>query len=139
MKITFIMPNIGRQDHALYVDEARMEPLGLGVLAGLTPPDVQCVLYDDRMEEINYDEPTDLVVISVEIYTALRSYEIAAEYRKREIPVILGGVHPTLFHEECRPFCDSVYIGDAEFRWGEVVEDAKRRRLKPIYQANAAG
>ncbi len=63
----------------------------LGVLAGLTPADVDCVLYDDRMEEIPYDEPTDLVAISIEIYAARRAYEIAAEYRQRGVPVILGG------------------------------------------------
>ena len=135
MKITFVMPNIGRQEHSLYVDEARMEPLSLGVLAGLTPPDVECVLFDDRMEEIPYDEPTDLVAISIEIYAARRAYEIAAEYRAREVPVILGGAHPTLFPEECIRYADSVYLGDAEFRWAEVVDDARHHRLKPIYHA----
>lgn len=135
MKITFIMPNIGRQEHSLYVDEARMEPLSLGVLAGLTPPDVECVLYDDRMEEIPYEEPTDLVAISIEIYAARRAYEIAAEYRARGVPVILGGAHPTLYPEESQAHCDSLYIGDAEFRWAEAVEDARRGELKPTYHA----
>jgi radical SAM superfamily enzyme YgiQ (UPF0313 family) len=135
MKITFIMPNIGRQEHSLYVDEARMEPLSLAVLAGMTPPHVECALFDDRMEEIPYDEPTDLVAISIEIYAARRAYEIAAEYRARGVPVILGGAHPTLFPEECIRYADSVYIGDAEFRWAEVVDDARHRRLKPIYRA----
>ena len=68
----------------------------LAVLAGMTPPDVDVVLYDDRMESIPYDEPTDLVAISVESYTARRSYEIAEEYRQRGAQVILGGLHPTL-------------------------------------------
>ena len=135
MKITFIMPNIGRQDHSLYVDEARMEPLSLGVLAGLTPADVECVLYDDRMEEIPFDEPTDLAAISIEIYAARRAYEIAAEYRARGVPVILGGAHPSLFPEECQEYADSIYIGDAEFRWAEAVEDARHGRLKPRYDA----
>lgn len=135
MKITFIMPNIGRQEHSLYVDEARMEPLSLGVLAGLTPADVDCVLYDDRMEEIPYDEPTDLVAISVEIYTARRTYEIAAEYRARGVPVILGGPHPTLFPEEAAEHADAVYLGDGEFRWAEVVDDARHGRLKRLYHA----
>ncbi|MBC8356192.1 MAG: B12-binding domain-containing radical SAM protein [Planctomycetes bacterium] len=135
MKITFIMPNIGRQDHSLYVDEARMEPLSLGVLAGLTPPDVECVLYDDRVEEIPYGEQTDLVAISIEIYAARRSYEIAAEYRERGVPVILGGAHPTLFPDECKPHCDSVFLGDGEFRWAEAVEDARRGELKLVYHA----
>jgi radical SAM superfamily enzyme YgiQ (UPF0313 family) len=112
-----------------------MEPLSLGVLAGLTPPDVECVLYDDRMEEIPYDEPTDLVAISIEIYAARRAYEIAAEYRARGVPVILGGAHPTLFPEECMPYADSVFIGDAETLWAEVVDDARNHRLQPIYRA----
>ena len=36
MKLTLIKPNIGRMEHSLYVDEGRMEPLQLGLLAGLT-------------------------------------------------------------------------------------------------------
>jgi hypothetical protein len=102
MKITFIKPNIGRLEHSLYVDEGRMEPLQLGVLAGLTPPDVECVLYDDRIEPIPYDEPTDLAAITVEIYTARRAYEIAEEYRLRGVPVVMGGFHATLAPDECR-------------------------------------
>ena len=51
-----------------------MEPLMLGVPAGLTPPDVEVVLYDDRMEAIPYDEPADLVAITVETFTARRAY-----------------------------------------------------------------
>ena len=74
MKITLIKPNIGRLGHSLYVDEGRMEPLQLGVLAGMIPDDFNVVLFDDRMEEISYDDPTDLVAITVETYTARRAY-----------------------------------------------------------------
>ena len=52
MKITFVFPNIGQPEHSRYVDEARMEPLPLGVLAALTPGDVEVSMFDDRMEEI---------------------------------------------------------------------------------------
>ncbi|HSH74606.1 MAG TPA: radical SAM protein [Longimicrobiales bacterium] len=135
MKVTFIKPNIGRMEHSLYVDEARMEPLMLGVLAGLTPPDVECVLYDDRLEEIPYDEPTDLVAITVEIYTARRAYEIAGEYRSRGVPVIIGGIHPTALPEESAAHADSLFLGDAETAWATVIEDARRGQLKPVYQA----
>src|SRR5258708_777276 len=60
MKLTLIKPTIGRMAHSLYVDEARMEPLNLGVLAALTPADVDVVMYDDLMEPIPYHDPTDL-------------------------------------------------------------------------------
>ena len=78
MRLILIKPTIGRREHSLYVDEGRMEPLMLGVLGGLTPPDVDIVLYDDRMEAIPYDEPADLVAITVETYTARRAYAMAS-------------------------------------------------------------
>ncbi|MCS5642894.1 MAG: methylase, partial [Dehalococcoidia bacterium] len=135
MKLTLIFPNMGFHSHGGYTDEGRMEPLPLSVLAALTPADVECVLYDDRMEDIPFDEPTDLVAISIEIYTARRSYEIAAKYRERGIPVIFGGMHVTLVPEEAGKFADSIYIGDAETGWAGVIEDFKRGELKAIYQA----
>ena len=134
MKITFIKPNIGRREHSLYIDQGRMEPLMLGVLAGLTPPDVEVILYDDRMEVIPYDEQTDLVAITVETYTARRSYEIAGEYRQRGVPVILGGMHPTLLPEEAVQQADSIFLGDAETLWLQVVEDARLGKLQQRYQ-----
>lgn len=133
MKITFIKPNIGRREHSLYVDHGRMEPLMLGVLAGLTPPDVEVTLFDDRMESIPYDQHTDLVAITVETYTARRAYEIAAEYRQRGVPVIMGGMHPTLLPDETALHADSVFTGDAETMWATVVADAQKGQLKRRY------
>ena len=135
MKLTLIKPTIGRREHSLYVDEGRMEPLMLGVLAGLTPPDVEVVLYDDRLEAIPFDEPTDLVAITVETYTARRAYEIAEEYRQRGVPVILGGMHVALLPDEAAEHADSIFIGDAETAWAEVIADARRGCLKPRYFA----
>jgi radical SAM superfamily enzyme YgiQ (UPF0313 family) len=135
MKLTIIKPNIGRLEHSLYVDEARMEPLQLGVLAALTPPDVEVALYDDRMEPIPYDDPTDLVAITVETFTARRAYEISAEFRQRGIPVIMGGMHPTLLPDEAAQHADAIYIGDAELLWSQVIADARQGKLQPIYKA----
>jgi hypothetical protein len=55
MRLVLIKPNIGRREHSLYVDEGRMEPLQLGILAALTPKEIDVVMYDDRMEEIPFD------------------------------------------------------------------------------------
>ncbi len=135
MKITLIKPNMGRMDRRPYVDSGRMEPLQLGVIAALTPPDVEVVLYDDRMEAIPYDEPTDLVAITVETFTAKRAYEISSEFRKRGLPVILGGMHPTLIPEEAARHADSIFLGDAESMWPTAVDDARRGKLRPVYRA----
>lgn len=135
MKLTLIRPNIGRLEHSLFVDEARMEPLALGVIAALTPRFVEVVMYDDRQETIPFDEPTDLVAISVEVFTARRAYEISAEFRARGIRVILGGIHVTLLPEEAAQHANSIYIGDAEFLWSQVIADAQADQLQPIYHA----
>ena len=126
--ITFIKPTLGRRDDGdRFVDEGRMEPLSLGVLAGLTPPGVDCRLLDDRIDVIDYDEPTDLVAINVETFTARRAYEIAAEYRARGVPVVLGGMHPTLLPDEVAEHADAVCTGDAETVW---ARDRQRRATR---------
>ena len=110
-----------------------LEPLVFAVLAGLTPPDVESVLYDDRIETIPFEEPTDLVAITVDTFTAKRSYQIATQYHCRGIPVVMGGYHPTLQTEEVLQFATSVVIGDAEGVWAEAIEDARKGNLKRIY------
>ena len=134
MILTLIKPNIGRKGHSLYVDEGRMEPLQLGVLAALTPDDVTVLLYDDRMERIPFDKPTDLVGITVETFTARRAYEISAEYRRRGVTVIMGGMHAKLIPEEVSRHCDSIMIGDAEDKWPEMIDDFQQGRLKKCYR-----
>lgn len=135
MKLTLIKPNIGRREHSLYVDEGRMEPLPLGILAALTPADVEVVLYDDRMEAIPYDEPTDLVAITVETFTARRAYEISAEYRKRGVTTVMGGMHAMLIPEEVQLHCDCVIVGDAEPVWAAMIQDFREGRLQKRYAA----
>ncbi len=134
MKLILIKPNIGRREHSLYVDEGRMEPLPLGVLAGLTPPAIEVKLYDDRCESIPFEEAVDLVAITVETYTARRSYEISEEYRRRGIKVVMGGMHAMLLPEEVKEHCDSVIVGDAETVWQQMLTDAEAGELKPFYR-----
>lgn len=138
MRVALVRPNIGRLEHSLFVDEARMEPLSLGVLASLTPRDVELLLYDDRIQDIPYEQPIDLAAVTVETFTARRAYEIAARFRQRGVPVIMGGIHPTLIPQEAKEHCDSVYTGDGEPLWNKVLEDVRRGELAPFYQAPAA-
>jgi radical SAM superfamily enzyme YgiQ (UPF0313 family) len=134
MQVTFIKPTLGCLGEGdRFVDEGRMEPLSLGVLAGLTPPGVDCRLFDDRIDEIDYDEPTDLVAINVETFTARRAYEIAAEYRRRKVLVVMGGMHATLLPDEVSEHADAVYTRDGEALWAQVVSDAHEGRLRPRY------
>jgi radical SAM superfamily enzyme YgiQ (UPF0313 family) len=51
------------------------------------------------------------------------------------VPVILGGIHPTLIPREAAGHADSVFLGDAESLWPQVLEDARRGTLQPAYRA----
>lgn len=134
MKVTFIIASVGKQQSGRYVRSWIMEPLSIGVLSALTPPGIQKVFYDDRVEDIPYEEPTDLVAINAETYTAARAYQIAYEYRKKNVKVILGGFHPTLMPEEAVQYADAVLIGHAEGVWQDVLDDVRAGRLNKFYQ-----
>lgn len=136
MKITFVIPGVGKKDNEPYVNSWKMEPLTIAVLAGLTPDDVEIEFFDDRLEVIPYDRPTDLAAINVETYTAKRAYQIASLFRQRGVPVIMGGYHPTLMRNEVIEYADAVLIGEAEGVWSTIVEDAKQKKLKKFYQSD---
>jgi len=136
MRLTIIHPAIGHRIGERYIRSWQMEPLPAAAIAGLTPGDVDIRFYDDRMEKIPYDEPTDAVAISLETYTAKRVYQIASEYRKRNIPVIVGGFHASLVPEEAERFAESVIVGEAETIWPTVIDDLRHGTLKKRYQGS---
>jgi radical SAM superfamily enzyme YgiQ (UPF0313 family) len=134
MKVTLIEPAMIKREGLSEKPSWVLQPLSLATLAGLTPPDVEVQAVDDRLEAIDYDEPRDLVGISVKTFTARRAYQIAAELRRRGVPVILGGHHPTLLPEEAARHADSLLLGEAEGVWETVLADLRRGRLRPIYR-----
>jgi len=134
MKLTLVHPTIGRKAGEKYIKTWQMEPLPPALIAALTPREVEVAFYDDRMEDIPFDEATDLVAISVETYTAKRAYQIASEYRLRGVPVVMGGFHATLCPEEVSQYADAVVIGEAENIWEQVLADAQRGTLSAVYQ-----
>ncbi len=133
MRLTIIHPAIGHRIGERYIRSWQMEPLPAAAIAGLTPKDVEIRFYDDRMEKIPYDEATDAVAISLETYTAKRVYQIASEYRKRKIPVIVGGFHASLVPEEAERYAEAVIVGEAEPIWPTVVDDLRHGTLKKRY------
>ncbi len=134
MRLTIIHPCIGRRIGQPYIRAWQMEPLAPATLAGMTPRDIEIKFYDDRMERIPFDEPTDLVAMSVETYTAKRVYQIASEYRRRGVPVVMGGFHPTLVPDEVSEYAEAIVVGEAEGLWPQVLEDFQAGRLQRVYK-----
>jgi radical SAM superfamily enzyme YgiQ (UPF0313 family) len=129
VKIELIVPAVE--------ENARIPNLALPLLAALSPPDVTLSFTDDLLTPIHLNKDlkeVDLVGITVMTKTALRAYEIAEAYRKKGIPVVLGGIHPTALPEEAKKYADSIVMGEAEEVWPQLIEDAKRGDLKPFYR-----
>ncbi len=73
MRLTLIHPCIGRRVGQASIRAWQMEPLAPAVISALTPREVQQAFYNDSLEQIPFDEPTDLVAMNVEAYTARRA------------------------------------------------------------------
>jgi radical SAM superfamily enzyme YgiQ (UPF0313 family) len=110
-------------------------PLTLPYLAALTPQDWQVTLLDEQLDPVDFDCRADLVAITTCTLHSLRAYDIADEFRRRGVPVLLGGPH-TYFHaEEAAAHGDAVGLGEAESIWPQMIEDARAGRLRRQYQA----
>ncbi len=133
MRVTLVQPSMGRRRGEPFLRSWQMQPLAPALLAGLTPAGVAVRFVDDRQEEIPLEAPTDLVAITVETYTARRAYQIATLYRRRGVPVVMGGVHATLAPDEVALHAEAVVTGEAEAVWATVLDDAARGALARRY------
>ncbi|MEW6405913.1 MAG: radical SAM protein, partial [Chloroflexota bacterium] len=109
-------------------------PLSLLMLGAVTPPDIEVKIIDERIEKPDYDEPVDLVGISVVTRSAPRAYQIAEEYRNRGVKVALGGIHPSALPAEAAQHADTVVLGEGEGVWPELLRDFQQGKLQPIYR-----
>ena len=122
-------PGKNRLSHSL---SSRFQPLGLGILAALTPKGWDVKISDENFDEFSYEQ-ADLVGITAYTPTANRAYEIAQKYKQKGIPVILGGIHASTCHEEAARKSDCIVIGEAESVWKQVISDFEAGQLKKIY------
>jgi radical SAM superfamily enzyme YgiQ (UPF0313 family) len=116
------------------------KPLGLLVLAGLTPPEWETTIVDENLAVPDYQRLSrpDLVGITAFTSQANRAYEIAAYFRGLGVPVVMGGIHATMCLKEAEERVDSVVTGEAEGVWADVLEDVMQDSLKRCYEGGLA-
>jgi len=134
MKILLISPERERKKEEAFL--FRLGFLNLPSVAAVTPRDCDVRIVDEAYERVNFDQKVDLVGITAQTPVAPRAYQIAAEFRRRGIPVVMGGVHASVLPEEALKHVDAVVIGEAEATWPQFLEDFRQGRLKRIYRAN---
>ena len=133
MKITFVLPGMGKKKNEKYLKTWMMEPLTIAVLNSLIPKEHQREFFDDRIDKINYDTDSDVVFITTETYTAKRAYKIAAKFRSKGKKVLMGGYHVTLCPDEAEEYADAIIVGNADNIILEVLKDAENGTLKKRY------
>jgi len=116
------------------------KPLSLMVLSGLTPPEWRITIVDENLGAPDYSTlpRPDLVGITAFTSQANRAYEVATYFRRLGVPVVMGGIHATMCFAEVVERVDSVVTGEAESVWPQVLEDARRGRLKRRYDGGFA-
>ena len=140
MEVELICPTWSKKTEKKRAKRARVfkiPPLGLLNVAAITPEDVKVTLTDENVEVIDFDRKKDLVGITVMTSAAPRAYEIADIFRKKGVPVVLGGPHVSALPDEAIKYADSVVIGEAEGAWKRLIDDFKRygrKGLKKFYK-----
>ena len=106
MKLKLIYPKWPKLDRQT---EFHLPPHGPVVFAAALPEYVEIDFIDENLEDIDYDDPADLVAISMMLTIQVkRGWQIADEYRKRGLKVIFGGI-ATMLHAE-----ETLRAGDCE-------------------------
>jgi radical SAM superfamily enzyme YgiQ (UPF0313 family) len=137
MKIALLSPKgpLYRSRGGIFKKSLRYQPLTLTTLAALAPPelDTEFALYDEGIADVPLDLAADLIGITVITGSSPRGYELARHYRRRGIPVVLGGPHVTLLPEEAMQHADAVCVGYAEETWPQLLRDFAAGRMRRRY------
>ena len=111
------------------------KPLGLLILARLTPPDWEVEVIDENLGPVDAQTlpRPDLVGITAFTSQATRAYELSALFRAMGVPVVMGGIHATMCLAEALGHADAVVTGEAEAVWPQVLADAQAGTLQRVY------
>jgi len=113
-----------------------LPPLNLMLIAAHTPESFEVRILDEAFDDIDFDADVDLVGITCMTPLAPRAYEISREFRKRGVPVVLGGIHPSMVSEEAALYSDAVVVGEGEEIWPQVLADFDKGKLQQFYKVS---
>ena len=138
MKLLLILPKNERSywGQVSKSGKAGFVRLNLPTLAALTPKDWEVEILDARVTPVDYNARVDLVGITGFTAEMPSAYEIADNFRKNGVKVVMGGVHVSAMSDEALQHADTVVIGEAELIWDNLLEDFKKGKLKQRYKAD---
>jgi radical SAM superfamily enzyme YgiQ (UPF0313 family) len=102
-------------------------------IAAMTSDKHNVKVVNERNSVIDFSKKYDLVNINYTTSTANRAYEIADEFRKKGVTVVLSGIHASLMPEEAKEHANSILLGWGELNWLDLLNDFEKNMLKPVY------
>lgn len=132
LKVTLIYP---KWDKIPEQTEFHLPPHGPVCVAASIPDEHEVSFVDENVDTIDFSVDTDVVLLSMMLTCQLpRGREIASAFRKRNIPVVAGGISSMLHAEEVASFVDSIFLGETEDgRLAKLLHDVEREQLQPRY------
>jgi radical SAM superfamily enzyme YgiQ (UPF0313 family) len=95
---------------------------------------VEIAFIDENLETIDFNDHADFIGISMMLTSQVkRGWEIADEYRKRGMQVICGGIATMLHAEETSLHADAIFLGEAEGRMEQVLDDFRNNQFQKVY------
>jgi radical SAM superfamily enzyme YgiQ (UPF0313 family) len=114
-------------------------PLNLATIAALTPEDIEVDLWDEAVhgwidDATEFDKEFDLVGITSHALILQRVKEIAQVFRRRGIPVAIGGIDVSSSSGFFRNDADILFFGEAELTWPQFIADWKAGSYRKEYR-----
>lgn len=113
---------------------AILPPISLATIAALTPAHYEVKIVDECIEEIDFEQPCDLVGITGYNVHQPRMVEIAKEFRKRGKLVVAGGPFCSSNPDIAVDSFDVVVVGEAERVWPKFLEDWEQNNHHDFYE-----
>jgi bacteriochlorophyllide d C-12(1)-methyltransferase len=112
-------------------------PLNLIMVATLVGKLFDVTFIDERLgDKVPEDfSGFDVVAITSRTLNATKAYRIGDNALRQNKTVILGGVHPTMLHDEAARHCTSVVYGEIESIWTELATDVLKGKMQAVYRA----
>src|SRR5438552_14241894 len=138
MKVKMILPALAEAESPFWrpIKYSLFPPLGLATLAAYLDPNLEISLQDEHVEELDLNDPPDLVIIQVYITNAYRAYRIADHFPARGAYGALGRLHVASPPGEAAAHADTIFLGPGEHTFPAFIQDLAAGMPRPRYESS---